>query len=54
MKTHLSKPVRTKAEYTRDYKQQALELWRNSGRSAAESGDGVGDSPSAPLSLGAD
>ena len=36
MKTQLSKPVRSKANYTREYKQQALELWRASGRSAAK------------------
>jgi hypothetical protein len=37
MKTQLSKPVRSKANYTKEYKQQALELWRASGRSAAKS-----------------
>jgi hypothetical protein len=31
MKTQLSKPSRTKARYTEEYKQQALELWRKSG-----------------------
>jgi transposase len=36
MKTQLSKPVRTKASYPDEYKQQALELWRASGRSAAK------------------
>ena len=36
MKTQLSKPARTKARYTEEYKQEALELWRNSGRSAAK------------------
>jgi transposase len=36
MKTQLSKPARTKASYTEVYKQQALELWRASGRSAAK------------------
>jgi len=36
MKTQISKPVRTKASYTDEYKQQALELWRASGRSAAK------------------
>lgn len=36
MKTQLQKPVRTKASYTEEYKQQALELWRHSGRSAAK------------------
>src|SRR5580704_14331314 len=36
MKTQLSKPARSKARYTDQYKQEALELWRNSGRSAAK------------------
>jgi transposase len=36
MKTQLSKPARTKARYTEEYKQEALELWRTSGRSAAK------------------
>jgi transposase len=36
MKTQLSKPVRSKARYTDQYKQEALELWRASGRSAAK------------------
>ena len=36
MKTQLSKPARGKASYSDEYKQQALELWRNSGRSAAK------------------
>jgi len=36
MKTQLSKPARSKASYTDEYKQQALELWRASGRSAAK------------------
>ncbi|MBA3569656.1 MAG: transposase [Pyrinomonadaceae bacterium] len=36
MKTQLSKPSRSKASYTEEYKQQALELWRASGRSAAK------------------
>jgi len=31
MKTQLSKPARSKARYTEEYKQEALELWRNSG-----------------------
>lgn len=34
MKTQISKPVSGKASYTEEYKQQALELWRKSGRSA--------------------
>jgi transposase-like protein len=36
MKTQLTKPARTKARYTEEYKQNALELWRSSGRSAAK------------------
>ena len=36
MKTQLSKPARSKARSTEEYKQEALELWRNSGRSAAK------------------
>lgn len=36
MKTQLQKPARTKTSYSEQYKQQALELWRNSGRSAAK------------------
>jgi transposase len=36
MKTQLSKPVREPARYTKEYKQEALELWRESGRSAAK------------------
>jgi len=35
MKTQLSKPARGRARYPDEYKQQALELWRASGRSAA-------------------
>ena len=38
MKTQLSKPSCSKARYTEEYKKEALELWRNSGRSAAELG----------------
>src|SRR5881396_1801468 len=36
MKTQLAKPARRTARYTEEYKQQALELWRASGRSAAK------------------
>ncbi|PYL49656.1 MAG: hypothetical protein DMF40_01750 [Verrucomicrobia bacterium] len=35
MKTQLSKPAGGKARYTEEYKKEALELWRASGRSAA-------------------
>jgi transposase len=36
MKTQLSKPARSKASYSEEYKEEALELWRASGRSAAK------------------
>jgi transposase len=36
MKTQISKPTRTKARYSEEYKEEALELWRASGRSAAK------------------
>ena len=36
MKTQLRKPARERARYTEEYKREALELWRNSGRSAAQ------------------
>jgi transposase len=36
MKTQIRKPVRERAGYTEQYKQEALELWRASGRSAAK------------------
>lgn len=36
VRCQLSKPARTKARYTEEYKQEALELWRKSGRSAAK------------------
>jgi transposase-like protein len=36
MKTQISKPARSKASYSEQYKQEALELWRGSGRSAAK------------------
>ena len=35
MKTQLRKPAQTRERYTDQYKREALELWRNSGRSAA-------------------
>jgi hypothetical protein len=42
MKTQLSRPARRKASYTDQYKQEALKLWRNSGRSAgAERGAAI-------------
>jgi transposase len=36
MKTQIHKPSEGKARYTLEYKQEALELWRKSGRSAAK------------------
>jgi len=53
MKTQLSKPARTKARYTDQYKQEALELWRASGRSAAKVRPSW-DPSAAALSLGAE
>jgi hypothetical protein len=35
MKTQLRKPARDRASHTDQYKQEALELWRASGRTAA-------------------
>ena len=35
MKTQLQKPASGKARYTSEYKEEALALWRKSGRSAA-------------------
>ena len=34
MKTQISKPAHGRSGYSEEYKQQALELWRKSGRSA--------------------
>ena len=36
MKTQLRKPARERTRYSDQYKQEALELWRASGRSAAK------------------
>ena len=52
MKTQLSKPARNKARYTEEYKKEALELWRSSGRSAAKGGSGAGDSATVTLPMG--
>ena len=35
MKIQLRKPAQSRERYTDQYKREALELWRNSGRSAA-------------------
>ena len=45
MKTQLSKPARGRASYTEEYKEQALELWRSSGRSAAKVASELGIRP---------
>ena len=45
MKTQMTKPVAGKATYSDEYKQQALELWRKSGRSAAKVGAELGIRP---------
>jgi transposase-like protein len=45
MKTQLSKPARTKARCSDEYKQEALELWRASGRSAAKVAAELGIGP---------
>jgi transposase len=45
MKTQLAKPTRSKASYTDEYKQQALELWRASGRSASKVATELGIRP---------
>ena len=45
MKTQIRKPARGKASYTEEYKQQALELWRKSGRSAAKMAAELGIRP---------
>ena len=42
MKTQISKPTRERARYTMEYKQEALKLWRASGRSAAKVGSELG------------
>jgi len=52
MKTQLRKPARSKARYTEEYKQEALELWRNSGRSAAKVAAELGIRAPFALSLG--
>lgn len=49
MRTQLSKPARGYARYTDEYKEQALQLWPASGRSAAKVGAELGIRP--PLLL---
>jgi transposase len=45
MKTQISKPARSKASYTAEYRQEALALWRASGRSAAKVASELGIRP---------
>ena len=45
MKTQIKKPARERASYTEEYKQEALELWRASGRSAATVASELGIRP---------
>ena len=45
MKTQLRKPAQSRERYTEQYKREALELWRNSGRSAAEVATKLGIRP---------
>jgi len=45
MKTQLRKPSREPARYTKEYKQEALGLWRASGRSAAKVATELGIRP---------
>jgi transposase-like protein len=47
MKTQLSKPARSRASYTEEYKQQALELWHAGGRNAAKVAAELGIAPEA-------
>ena len=48
MKTQLQRPSVGKAKFTPEYKQQALEHWKNSGRSAARVAAPVPTRPSHP------
>jgi transposase len=45
MKIQLRKPAQSRERYTDQYKREALELWRNSGRSAAEVATKLGIRP---------
>jgi transposase len=45
MKTQITKPVHAKKSYPEEFKQQALQLWRTSGRSAAKVGAELGIRP---------
>jgi len=45
MKSQIRKPMAGKTSYSEEYKQQAVERWRNSGRSAAKVGEELGIRP---------
>jgi transposase-like protein len=45
MKRQLSKPARARASYAEEYKSEALELWRASGRSPAKIATELGIRP---------
>ncbi len=45
MKAQMRKPVSEKTHYSEEYKQQAVERWRSSGRSAAKVGAELGIRP---------
>ncbi len=45
MKTQIRKPVAEKTRYSDEYRQQAVELWKSSGRSAAKVGAELGIRP---------
>jgi len=45
MKTQMRKPVAEKTRYSEEYKQQAVERWQTSGRSAAKVGAELGIRP---------
>jgi transposase len=42
MRTQISKPSEGKAKYSREYKIEAIQLWRKSGRSAAKMAEELG------------
>ncbi|MEJ1972138.1 MAG: transposase [Lacunisphaera sp.] len=42
MKTQITKPVAGKTHYSEEYRQQAVEKWQSSGRSAAKVGAELG------------
>ena len=45
MKTQVNKPARAKTSYSDEYKREALQLWRSSGRSAAKVATELGIRP---------